>query len=167
MQKLFAAVDDQAVAALQARGERLTPQRLLVLEALRAGSGHLTAEQVLERVRARYPYFNQATIYRALAWSKEQGLVSETDLGCGSAEYEYLAASRHHHLVCAACGGRQEFPDALVAPLVAALRESYGFAARVDHLALFGICRHCREAASTSATQDPVPQRIADPNRTG
>ena len=145
---------DAAAAALRARGERLTPQRLLVLETLREGGGHLTAEVIYERVSARYPYINLATIYRTLAWMKAQGLVSETDLGSGQAEYEYLGDQgdqRHHHLVCLRCGHQEEFANELVEPLAVALRARYGFAPRLDHLAVFGLCRHCQEAAGTTA----------------
>lgn len=149
---------DATVAALHARGERLTPQRLLVLEAVRDEGEHRTAVEILARVRARYPYVNQATIYRSLAWLRDQGLVSETDLGGGQAEYEYLGPARHHHLVCLGCGARREFPDAIVAPLAAMLREEYGFSPRIDHLAVFGLCRACQMAS----TGTEVPGAVAD-----
>ncbi len=135
-------------AALRARGERLTPQRLLVLEAIQADCGHQTAEAIHARVREAYPYVNIATIYRALSWLKDQGLIAETDLGNGQAEYEYIAGRRHHHLVCLRCGGQQEFAHALVEPLAAQLREQYGFEPRLDHLAVFGLCRRCVSAES-------------------
>lgn len=134
---------------LRARGERLTPQRLMVLTALRTMGGHQTAEALAVRVRADYPYINMATIYRSLNWLRDQGLVSETDLGGGQLEYEYFGEARHHHAVCLTCGGKTAFDDALVAPLTQALRDRYGFASRIDHLAIFGVCRRCREAANT------------------
>src|SRR5262245_46927061 len=106
----WTAADDH-VAALRARGERLTPQRLMVLAAMRETEGHHTAEAIYARVRERYPYVNLATIYRALGWLKDQALVSETDLGGGQIEYEYLGEGRHHHMVCLHCGGKAEFGD--------------------------------------------------------
>lgn len=145
MQDLSPMVDTTSVETLHARGERLTPQRLLVLETVRQDHGHLTAETIYERVVARYPYINRATIYRTLTWLTEQGLVCVTDLGAGQAEYQYLAPVHHHHLVCLKCGQQQEFPDALVAPLAGAIRERYGFAPRLDHLAVFGLCQQCQE----------------------
>lgn len=137
---------------LHARGARLTPQRLLILETIQAGSGHQTAEAIYERVRAQYPYINLATVYRTLAWLKEQGVVTETDLGAGQAEYEFLGDRRHHHLVCLHCGHRQEFADELVEPLARALRERHGFAPRMDHFAVFGICQGCQGAETTAPT---------------
>src|SRR5688500_10493097 len=100
---------DGQLDAIRARGERLTPQRLMVLDAVRDLPGHQTAEAIFAHVRSRYPYANLATIYRALAWLKEQSLVSETDLGGGQIEYEFLGERRHHHLVCLRCGRQVEF----------------------------------------------------------
>jgi len=142
---------DAMASALRTRGERLTPQRLMVLEAIQ-GCGHQTAEMIYERVRAVYPYVNIATIYRSLAWMKEQGLIAETDLGTGQIEYEYIGDHRHHHLVCLKCGGREEFADEMVEPLAAGLRERYGFEPRLDHLAVFGVCSHCRGADAAGPT---------------
>ncbi len=144
-------IDEALVEMLHARGERLTPQRLLVLETVRQDGGHLTADTIHARVAARYPYINRATIYRTLTWLTEQGLTCITDLGTGHAEYQYLAREHHHHLVCLTCGERQEFPNALVAPLATAIRAQYGFAPRLDHLAVFGLCRRCQEVEATEA----------------
>jgi len=132
------------------RGERLTPQRLLVLEVLRESAGHQTAEAIHARVRERYRYVNLATIYRTLGWLKGLGLVSETDLGGGQIEYEYLHGARHHHMICLRCGGKTAFADELVAPLAVALRARYDFVARIDHLAVFGLCRQCRGDAPSA-----------------
>lgn len=137
---------DNEVAALRAHGERLTPQRLMVLETLQVSSGHLAAHEIFDLVLAKYPYVSRATIYRALTWLKEQGLVCVTDLGGEQLQYQYLGERRHHHLVCLRCGEQQEFPDDLVAPLATALRERYGFAPRLEHLAVFGFCRSCQAA---------------------
>ncbi len=144
---------DPQLDRLHARGERLTPQRLAVLDAVRVG-GHQTADAIYARVRALHPYVNRATIYRTLAWLRDQGLLAETDLGGGQAVYQYLQVEHHHHLVCLHCGVQQQFPDELVTPLSAALHERYGFAPRIDHLAVFGLCRDClvAEGAALHAT---------------
>ncbi len=132
---------------LRAGGERLTPQRVLVLEAVRDLGGHVSAEMVEARVHAQFPTINRTTIYRTLTWLKDQGLVSETDTGGGQRVYEYLSGDRHHHLICQRCGIEQTIADDVVAPMLATIQDRYGFAPRLDHLALFGTCRGCQEAA--------------------
>lgn len=149
-------------AVLRARGQRLTPQRQLILGALRAAGGHRTADELRAQIGASFPFINLATVYRTLYWLREQGLVAETDLGRGRREYEYIGESRHHHLVCLRCGATTEIADGALAPLAATLREGYGFAAQLDHFAIFGVCRGCRgapgdeEERATSADEGPV-----------
>jgi Fur family ferric uptake transcriptional regulator len=72
-------------------------------------------------------------------------VISETDLGGGVRHYELLDDGRHHHLICTHCNQMIELADELVDPIRNAIQEKYGFAAAVDHLALFGICAYCRE----------------------
>jgi Fur family ferric uptake transcriptional regulator len=140
------APDPAVIEQLHAQGERLTPQRLLVLQTLQASGAHHTADEVYALVSARFPYVGRATIYRVLAWLKDQGLVSVTDLGLGQVQYQYLSTRRHHHLICLSCGHQQEFPDDLVSPLATAVADQYGFQPRLDHLAVFGVCQHCQQS---------------------
>lgn len=128
---------------LRAQGYRLTPQRLLVLDAIK-GAGHLTAEEVLARVEVSYPMINAATIYRTLEWLKTAGLVAETDLGDERRVYEFIADHPHHHLTCLECGRHFEVPDELLDDLRQRVAEEYGFTLRADHMGLFGYCQECR-----------------------
>lgn len=138
-------------ARLRATGQRVTPQRLAILAAVPPGE-HLSAEQVLARVAPTLPGVNRSTVFRTLELFRDLGLVSETDLGGGVRQFELLDG-RHHHLVCHGCRHTQELDDALVRPLRKAIRDRYGFAAAVDHLALFGRCAACRRAPDASAAQ--------------
>ncbi|HEU5430022.1 MAG TPA: transcriptional repressor [Thermomicrobiales bacterium] len=136
---------------LRAAGQRVTCQRLVILEALEPGA-HLSADDVFARVEPLLPAVNRSTVYRTLELFREIGLVSETDLGGGVRQFELLD-ERHHHLICRACGDLIEIDDALVAPLRTALRERYGFVAGIDHLAIFGICDYCEREAEGRANR--------------
>ena len=127
---------------LRRAGQRVTPQRLVILGAL-LPSGHLAADDVFSRVEKQLPGVNRSTVYRTLELFSELGLVSVTDLGGGARQYELLDQP-HHHLICHRCGGVIEMDDALVEPVRQAIRDRYGFAPQVDHLALFGFCRECQ-----------------------
>ena len=134
---------DVLAARLRAAGQRVTPQRLVILGALVPGE-HLSADEVFARVEPLLPAVNRSTVYRTLELFRDLGLVSETDLGGGVRQFEPLAV-RHHHLICHACGARQELDDALVEPLRDAIRSRHGFVAGIDHLALFGRCAACAD----------------------
>jgi Fur family ferric uptake transcriptional regulator len=129
---------------LRAAGQRVTPQRLMILGAFAKPGEHLTAEEVYKRVGSLAPAVNRSTVYRTLESFRDLGLISETDLGSGVRHYELLDDGRHHHLICRACGGMFVLEDELVQPLREGIRERYGFAATVDHLALFGLCDYCQ-----------------------
>lgn len=124
-------------------GLRVTPQRLLVMQALASGAGHLTADEIMHWTAERYPAINLATIYRTLDLLTSVGLVTQTDLGSGVAHFELVGDTLHHHLICEHCGKMMEVDDALLAPVRERLLRDYGFRASARHIALFGRCEHC------------------------
>lgn len=135
------AVDEE----LRAKGHRLTPRRLMVVEVLAARPGHATVEEILADVKQRYPQINKTTVYRTLELLRELGIVVVTDLGGGRMEYE-LVTQPHHHLICERCGARIQVEDRFLEPLRKSLLDNYGFLTNLDHFALFGICPQCKAA---------------------
>jgi Fur family ferric uptake transcriptional regulator len=129
-------------AELRARGYRLTPRRLMVVEVLAAHGGHLTVDEILAHVTARHPSTNKTTVYRTLELLSHLGMVATTDLGMGRLEYE-LQNHPHHHLICEVCHTRIEVDDSFLEPLRSRLLEHYGFVTNLDHFALFGVCPDC------------------------
>ncbi|MGA7733372.1 MAG: Fur family transcriptional regulator [Chloroflexia bacterium] len=128
---------------LRARGYRLTPRRLMVVEVLARYGGHVTGEEILAEVKAHHPSTNKTTVYRTLELLSALGMVAVTDLGSGRLEYELLGKP-HHHLICEICHTRIEVEDELLEPLRTNLMERYGFTTNLDHFALFGVCPECR-----------------------
>ena len=47
--------DNALQDALRRAGLRVTPQRMMVLAALAAGEGHMTADEIFDLVRREYP----------------------------------------------------------------------------------------------------------------
>ncbi len=131
-------------AALRARGHRLTPQRQIILDALCATGGHVTVADLYERVHADFPAIDRSTVYRALDFFGELGLVCSAEVG-GATVYEIAPrnASAHHHLVCADCGAVAHVPGAAFDALATRLSADYGFAADLRGLTISGRCREC------------------------
>lgn len=128
---------------LREAGQRLTSPRRTVLQIMQESHGHIGAEKVAELAMRADPSINVATVYRILSWLTEQEIICVTDMGTREHLYEYLGHPRHHHLVCNHCGTHREIPFDLMDPITAALRERYGFEARIDHQAFFGTCSQC------------------------
>jgi Fur family ferric uptake transcriptional regulator len=133
--------------ALKRKGYRLTPQRMMVVEALHGIEGHVSAEEIYAQVKARYPYANISTVYRTLELLKELGLVTEIALGDGCVRFHPVEKGHHHHLVCQKCGRLIDLPESALAPLEATLSDMYQFKADLKHMAVFGLCSKCNKEA--------------------
>ena len=128
---------------LREKGFRLTPQRMMVVEAIEGSEDHISAEEIGARARAKYPYINMSTVYRTLELLTEQGLVIETDLGGGRLVYHPTGKAQHHHLVCRKCGKVTDIDASVFQQMKEQLRARYGFEAELEHLGVFGVCRSC------------------------
>ena len=130
---------------LRRAGHRLTSPRQRILSVIRASDGHITAEQILKRVRARYGAVNKSSVYRTLDLLTRLNLVNPTDFGNGRIEYEIHRHPHHHHLLCRDCREMIEADDNVFASLEKSLRARYGFAPDLEHFAIYGLCRGCRK----------------------
>jgi Fur family ferric uptake transcriptional regulator len=135
--------ETETAVALRDAGQKVTPQRMLILSSVRHASQHLTASTILDDVRRSYPYVDVSTVYRTLASAGELGLISETNMGSGDTEFEWIGKNRHHHLICRACGGVGSLDNSYLDSLATALFDEIGFQADLGHFAIFGICRDC------------------------
>ena len=127
---------------LRDRGLRLTPQRELVLSAVRE-LGHATPEEVAEKVRQSHPGINLSTVYRNLETLENVGLVQHTHHGHGGATYHAAEELTHLHLVCGVCGSVGDAPIESAASFVTSLADDYGFRTDVSHFAIYGPCADC------------------------
>lgn len=130
--------------ALQKQGYRLTPQRMLVIEALHGADSHISAEEIYVQLHRRYPYSNISTVYRTLELLNRLGLVTETDFGEGRVRYHVAEKSHHHHLVCRTCGRVIDVAESVLSPLKDTLLRECDFAAELRHVAVPGECGECR-----------------------
>ena len=128
---------------LSQQGYRMTPQRLMIIEAIEGASGHVSAEEIYQDIRRRYPGLNLSTVYRTLELLKETGLVTETDMGDGRVRFHSMGHEHHHHLVCSKCGKVIDLDEETLSPLTSVLSDKYGFHADLKHLAIFGRCKGC------------------------
>ncbi len=82
---------------------RNTRQRTLILEILRAGNAHLTAEEVLQKARKKLPTVSLGTVYRNLHYLRHHGYAREVRNGDnGPARFE-AAGAVHAHFHCRSC----------------------------------------------------------------
>src|SRR6202046_2756004 len=92
---LSAASLADAVAALRERGLRLSTARRLVLEALFAADGPVSAEYVARRL-----HVDLSSVYRNLELLESHGLVRHVHLGHGPGLYALRGDGEQEYLYC-------------------------------------------------------------------
>jgi Fe2+ or Zn2+ uptake regulation protein len=137
--------DEQLIAALRARGHRVTLPRLVVHRQLRRAGGHVTAEQVSSQLARDVPSLSPATVYATLDLLDDLGFVRRISTPGGATVYD-VRRDPHHHLVCHRCGGLEDLDAEVDASAASAAAARAGF--RVEHveLQLSGLCRRCAAA---------------------
>ena len=103
---------------------------------------HLTANQVYEQLRERYPQVVPATVYNNLNKLWEAGAIRKVSVE-GMPDL-YDSVQKHDHLVCRRCGKILDisFED-LTAPLRRQLGEDFFF----YDLKVYYLCPECRAAS--------------------
>ncbi len=81
---------------------RMTNQREMILEELRNSDGHLSADELYEKVRRRIPHISLATVYRNLEILAELGIVAKLEVGGRQKRFDY-DVSDHDHIYCIIC----------------------------------------------------------------
>jgi Fur family ferric uptake transcriptional regulator len=136
--------EDETAELLRRAGHKLTPQRLMILRALRHAGGHVSASQIAEQVRGEYPFVDVSTVYRTIDVLKRMRLATATDMGGGDYVFEWAPEQPHHHIICSSCGAVQELEHAYFSDLASRLAGDFGFQADMHHFAIFGLCKDCQ-----------------------
>jgi len=84
------------LAKLQERGVLQTPQRIEVAEVLLDRPQHLSADQILDRLRANGSQVSKATVYNTLKLFCEQGLARELNVDASRKFYDSTTHPHHH-----------------------------------------------------------------------
>ena len=132
-----------ALGTLRARGLRIPSARRLVLEALFAADGPVTAEEVAAGLGGRLPASDLASVYRNLDTLETLGLVRHVHVGHGPGLY---ALAGHHdagYAACERCGRHVALDGEALADIGAAVRAACGFAAALAHFPIVGLCPDC------------------------
>lgn len=138
-----------AEAVCAQRGQRFTPVRRQVLEALLASHRPLGAYDVIEALAQRMARPAPITVYRALDFLMEQGLVHRIE-----SRNAFLACAHNHDasasvafLICEKCGAVGEVAAGGVTELLLQGARASGFAPRMTLVEMTGICANCSKAA--------------------
>lgn len=136
---------------LRDRKLKMTNQRLMVLDVIADHPGeHLTAEEIYELVKIKYPEIGLATIYRTVQVLLDLRVIDKVSFDDGFARYELGGEDEerhhcHHHAICRNCGAVMSFEDDLLDLLEQAIYERMGFRVTDHEVKLYGYCDACEK----------------------
>ncbi len=133
------------------RGVRLTAQRRRVLQLVWASHRPIGAYAILERLRLEGLGSAPPTVYRALEFLMEQGLIHRIEsrnayTGCVRPAAEHTG----QFLVCRLCGRVGELCDDRIARELTKNAARCGFQVERQSIELSGLCPHCQEGLHDS-----------------
>ncbi|HET8756329.1 MAG TPA: Fur family transcriptional regulator [Solirubrobacteraceae bacterium] len=139
---MTAVMENSLAAALRDRGQRVTPQRLMVARVLSDLDRHVTAEVVFDELGRRMPGVSLPTVYATLDLLESIGLVRRVASERGAVVYD-PRTDEHHHLVCRSCGAIVDVEAPIEAEALLSAARSAGFAPDHAQVVVRGLCADC------------------------
>jgi Fur family ferric uptake transcriptional regulator len=136
---------DGAIAALREQGLRLSTSRRLILQALFAAEGPVSAEAI-----ARALDLELTSVYRNLETLEANGLVAHVHLGHGAGLYALVGEGEREYLYCARCHAARALEPHELDPVRDEIAERFGYQTRFTHFALVGVCPDCARPAKSA-----------------
>lgn len=126
------------------RGVRFTDQRRKVFEIVCTSKKPIGAYEILDAMRGVLPGAAPPTVYRALDFLLDQGLVHKLEslhafVGCVHPEHPHFS----QFLICSECGNIDELEDDRIARSLCDAAISTGFRAKRRIVEVIGICGRC------------------------
>lgn len=150
--KCIATAMTRAESLCAQRGVRLTPVRRRVLELIWRSHEPVGAYAMLDVLRVEGFNAQPPTVYRALEFLTEQGLIHRLEsrnafIGCPSPDHPHQAL----YLICTQCGMVEERAETpLLMAALADLTQQSGFQIIGRTLELTGLCQTCQTAQSAA-----------------
>lgn len=145
--KLVVSEPGEAIAALRTSGLRVSTARRLLIEALFAADGPVSAQHLIHTLS-----LEESSVYRNLEVLERHGLIRHVHLGHGPGLYALVGRDEGEYLYCERCGKVTLLPADQLDPVREHIREHFGYAARFTHFAIVGLCGECSANAPPTAS---------------
>jgi len=140
---------DRAAGVCRRRGAQLTELRRKVLGLVLESARPMGAYELLDRLRAGRKTAAPPTVYRALDFLLEHGLIHKVEklsafVGCSHrCDGEHVEAHAAQFLICERCGRVAELDDPEVGKALARAAQRNGFALASATVEAEGVCAEC------------------------
>lgn len=121
-----------------------------ILAVFLGSEGHLSAQDLYERVRQKNPRVGFATVYRTLKLLEECRLARSMDYGDGTQRYE-PNRFQHHHIICTTCNRTIEFLSPELESLLQQVQNNHDFIPQSHAVRILSVCTDCNRATPPSS----------------
>lgn len=135
-----------AIALMRERGLRVSAARRLVVEALLAADGPMSAEQISEGIGGRVPSSDIASVYRNLQAFEDIGLVRHVHLGHGPGLHALAVTGEREYLTCERCADYRAVEPRELDAVRELIADRFGYRASFTHFPIVGLCASCAAA---------------------
>ena len=129
--------------SLRLDGQRITPQRLAIIDMALNSRSHPTAKGIHEALIERFPTMSLMTVYKTLHLLHALGELSVIGADPERAHYDGFRPEPHPHLVCGQCGAIADAGWPQASEWLAPARRQ-GWQIQSWRLELLGLCPTCR-----------------------
>ncbi len=133
---------------------RTTQQRTIILEELRRGKDHPSADDIYSRVKKRLPRISLGTVYRNLEILSQLGEIQELKLSGSLKRYDWNP-NKHYHIRCVNCDRVDDAPIAPLNQIEDDLYEATVFEIIGHNLEFTGLCPDCTQKSKRT---QPTPR---------
>lgn len=95
---------------LSDKGLKVTPQRVVILDAIYHLNNHPTAENIIDNIRDSHPNIAVGTVYKVLETLVDNKLLRKVKTDRDIMRYDGIM-ERHHHLYCSECDLIEDYID--------------------------------------------------------
>lgn len=128
---------------------RMTNQREMILRELKKSKGHLTADELYERVKKFMPRISLATVYRNLEILSDIGMIRKLEISGRQKRFD-SELEEHDHIYCVQC---QRIDNLDIGPrdIDLPVEDTKGYAITGRRLEVTGLCPACQKKLSKTA----------------
>ena len=123
--------------------QRMTRQRLIILDELKKVTSHPSAYEVYRMVQKKIPNVSFGTVYRNLGLLEELGLIQELNYGKRFSRYDGTP-DNHYHISCERCGRVDDIPISIWKRLDGEVARASHYEVKSHRMEFYGLCQKCR-----------------------
>jgi len=122
--------------------QRMTRQKKIILDVLKAVSTHPTAEWIYQEAKQQIPGLSLGTVYRNLNLLRDNGEIMELNYGSSQSHFDGNAAN-HYHFQCRNCGEVFDLELPLIKNIETKASGVDGHKIEGHRLEFYGLCKTC------------------------